>query len=296
MSVEFGKDIPSQEWEYLEDALDQGIVFGAWGPYKRKSPHEGGFVHRIQLNNNSRNVASLVQSNFGGKIKEQMRPYKDFPFQRPYFIWTITNPEEGLVFVEQTGNRLHFKGELAEKYADFLKALKKEGVEDKLKDFNDAKNAPPSTDLYIPTPRKLAARLDVNGFVGIQMKSPDSPSTACADVYLGTPYPGLGLGIEKGYGGKSTLQDESYLWRASEDTAVKVLQKVLPDLRNMRERAILVLEFEDINKLLARRGRGGKQRDLLLEALRQGDPRFDRADLLRLGYIEKSRMLNANPV
>lgn len=294
MTPEFGKDISPREWEYLEGVLDQGLVFGAWPKEK------GGFNHRIDFFNTSGTLVDLLKNSFeGGKTAQRDKSKRKIPGKKIEFSWAIRNAEDGLDFLDLTLDHLHFKRGLAEKYAQFLEALVDypSGADEKLAEFLRIKNAPSSEQQYLPTPRNLAARLDTNGFIGILERSNRPLSAAYALVMLGTKFQSLAEGLIKEYGGSYKPQKSAYIWTAQENVAVEVLRAVLPDLRNMRDRAILTLEFEDYNNLSRRKGRGSKQRDLLLmQVLQQGSPQFDRADLLRLGYIEKSRILNANPV
>lgn len=292
MFIENGRSTSKEEWEYLEGVLDQGLVFGVW-PAKRKS----GFVHRIQFNNSSRQLTVSIQDKFGGKILPQKRSDGNPPYVKTYFIWTITNAEEGIKFSDETQKHLHFKKRLADRYASFLQGWlnREEDVDSRLQDFNDTKAAV-STEVYTPSVRNLSGRLDANGFIGIQVKTGEPLSGAYAEVSLGTKFPGLASGIQAGYGGRFGPLDKGYLWTIKENLASEFLQKILPHLRNMKERAVLALEFEDLNRLLKRKGRGSKQRDLLAQALERDSSKFNRADLLRLGYIEKSRDLSSHPI
>lgn len=268
MSSEIGKYIPLEEWEYLEGVLDQGLGFGIW-PNKEK---EGQFIHRIDFFNTSKRLTYLLEEKFGGKVGIRDRRVKYPPGRKLHFQWSIANAQAGLEFLDQATDHLHFKGDLAEKYAGFLQALldTDEDLNDHLEDFNKTKLSPPSEKVYLPTSRNLAGRLDANGFIGIQERYNAPLSRAYAQVCLGTEFPGLGLSLKEKYRGSFAPHRSSYLWTVNEKQAARVLEAALPDLRNMRDRAELALEFEALNPSLS----NNKREE----------------------YFTKSRQLNANPL
>lgn len=260
--------------EYTRGAVDQGLVFGIW-----PNTEKGGFVHRIDLFNTSKRLVYFLQDQIGGIVSERHREGKQPPARKTHYIWSIANAQAGIEFVDLaiTSDLLPLKRDIAETYADFLRAkVNGRGIEDLnmlLEKFRIAKKVLPAEGLYLPSPVDLAGRLDENGFIGVQERSQTDPiKRAYAQVRLGTAFAPLGMGLQQEYGGSFIPDGLRYLYVVNENQATKVLQTVLPYLGNMQERAQLALEFEDINR-------------------QRGTTDQKRADL-----INRIRQLNANPV
>lgn len=260
--------------EYTRGVVDQGLVFGIW-----PNTEKGGFVHRIDLFNTSKRLVYFLQGQIGGIVLERHRERKQPPARKTHYVLSIANAQAGIEFVDRaiTSDTLHFKRDIAEKYAVFLRAkVNGQGVEDLnvlLEKFRGAKKVLPTEGLYLPSPADLAGRIDENAFIGVQKRSQIDPiKRSYALVRLGTAFTPLGLGLQQEYGGSFIPDGLRYLYIVNENQAVRVLQTVLPYLKNMQERAQLALEFEGINR-------------------QQGT-----ADQKRVDLINRIRQLNANPV
>ncbi|OGE64244.1 hypothetical protein A3I48_01755 [Candidatus Daviesbacteria bacterium RIFCSPLOWO2_02_FULL_36_7] len=254
--------------EYTRGAVDQGLVFGIW-PNNEK----GGFVHRIDLFNTSQRLVHFLQGQIGGEIQERHRQEKYSPARKTHYVLSIANAQAGIEFVDRAlvSGMLLFKKDVAEKYADFLRAkINGQRIEDLnvlLERFRGAKKSSPVEELYLPSPVDLAGRLDENGFIGVQERSQKDPlKRSYAQVRLGTAFVPLGLGLQQKYGGSFFPNGSKYLYVVNEDQATRVLQNALPYLRNMQERAQLALEFEVINR---QRGTTDQQRADLINRIRQ---------------------------
>lgn len=299
MSVELPRYISHQEWEYLEGVIDQLLVFGIWQQQSR------GFVHRINAFSTSRSIINCLYDQFGGKIGERdRREESDQRNNHPHatkihYEWRIANAEAGLDFLDLTTNHLSFKRPIAEKYAAFLEA-KLEGVDsidERLEEFLEAKrfSSPRLNQPYLLSVRNLAGRIDADGFIGIQTESKNRSKKHYAYVILATEFSELGLSLQQRFGGSYDFHRTSKIWVATHERAAKFLREILPDLRNLRENAQLVLDFHEVNKLLSRKGGCSRQRELLLRSLQLVSPDINRDKLLGL-FIEKSHYMNAHPI
>ncbi len=307
--------------ERLDIVLDQGLNFGAW-----QARNYNGFAHRVEWYNTSRTLTDFVESGikeYSAIIplvrRERARKTKTS------FSLTIGDKVGGIDFLENTVDQLHLKQGFARAYQEFLKSLidDREDAQKKYEDFKKMKRAifdapvlypeytqiqdgviilkDPSKettttmDIYIPDLPNLAARLDTDGFIGLQPKNDQPLRSPSPEVRLGTHFLGLAVGLKEGYKGSIVPRNSYYYWSALDDVAIGILRKVFPHLKNMREQAQFVLEYDEVDKKLNRRGLGSKTRDQLLQLLGLENPKYHPLDILFTGYVEKSRQINANP-